>query len=82
MSDTKSPGSARPLVWTLICSFGMVAVLVLAGIWYTHHEIGVNNAKWCDLLTTLDSPIPPDTTNPRSVGIAAKLHTLKISFDC
>lgn len=81
MND-KPTGSARPLAWTLVVSFGLVAVLVLGAIWYVHHEISANNAKWCDLLTTLDSPIPPSADNSRAVVVARQLHNLKINFGC
>lgn len=60
--------------------------LVFAGIWYTNHEITKANQEWCELLTSLDSPVPPSSTpsnpNPRAIDIAMKLHNLRIRFGC
>lgn len=87
------PGSARPLALVLLSAMVCTVLMVVACIWYTNHEVSkakehaineVTKSKreWCDLLVTLDVPIPPNPDNPRQVVAAQKLHQLRIRFGC
>jgi len=69
--------------WTSVAIVVVVVLgLVFAGVWYTNYEVREANREWCDLLITLDSPIPPEADNPRARDIAGKLHVLRVRFDC
>jgi hypothetical protein len=72
----------RRLLWAVVVSYVAVFAMVFVGIWYVNHEIINSNQKWCELLVTLDNPIPPDKDSPRSVDAATKFHRLRINLGC
>lgn len=77
------PGVARAKdLWALAIVVVCMLVLVICGVLYTNHIAWESEHKWCDLLVTLDSPIPPNVDNPRAQVAAAKLHKLRQDFHC
>jgi hypothetical protein len=71
----------RMIIAMIFMFIAMLAVGV-GCIWYTSHEIRINNAKWCDLMHTIDNPIPPRASDPRSVSAAAQIHQLRNDLGC
>ena len=72
----------RHLSWVLVYALAVTVLLIFGTLWYVSFEIGKNNSKWCELMVTLDSPIPAQAGNPRAVDAAIKFHKLRISLGC
>lgn len=72
--------AVRRLTYYLVAVVVVVLGVGVALVFYVDHEVRQSNQEWCDLLTTLDSPVPPD--NQRGRDVAGKLHTLRINFGC
>lgn len=70
----------RRLARTLVST--IVGVVLIAGalVFYVNFEITQSEREWCDLLVSLDSPVPPD--NPRSMEVAPKITNIRNRFGC
>jgi hypothetical protein len=72
----------RRILWAVLVSYVAVIVVAVLCIWYANYVNDQSNQKWCELLVTLDNPIPPDSSNPRSVDAAIKFHRLRVNLGC
>lgn len=75
-----SSGALR--AWWSVLMVLVVAVLVAgAGVVYTRHAQRESDRRWCELLTTLDQPGAPATTE-RGRLIQQQIHRLHAELGC
>jgi hypothetical protein len=64
----------------LVTALALVAV-VAVNVGYTRHVQQQADHRWCDLLTSLDQPQTPATTE-RGLVIQRKIHRLRTDLEC
>lgn len=75
-----STGAFR--AWWSIAMVLLVAVLVAGGsVLYTNHQQRRSDQRWCDLLSSLDQPQAPPTTD-RGARIQQQIHELRRDLRC
>lgn len=67
--------------WALLMI--LVAAVLAAGacVLYTQHVQQESNRKWCALLTSLDQPEVPPTTE-RGRQVQQQIHDLRLGLGC
>lgn len=67
----------RHAIITILVSFFLMTG---ANVFYTQHEVKVQQHKWCDLLNGI-AAVPPQP-NPSSQRFHAQIETLRKDFGC
>lgn len=69
------------LVWLLAMSVLSPLLVGVAGIVYTSHVQRQADRRWCALLSSLDSPQAPATTD-RGRVVQQQMHELRTDLGC
>lgn len=60
----------------------VIAVVLVACVGFTVVYVSISERKWCDLMSTLDSPVPPSADNPRQITAAQQIRDLRHRLGC
>lgn len=60
----------------------ITALVLVASVGFTVVYVAISEGKWCDLMTTLDSPVPPAADNPRQQVAAKQISELRDRMGC
>lgn len=68
-------------VLMIVASVVALLSVVIANATYTRHLQQQADRRWCSLLTTLDNPSIPTTTD-RGRIVQQQIHTLRVQLEC
>lgn len=60
----------------------ITAVVLVASVGFTVVYVAISEGKWCDLMATLDNPVPPAADNPRQQVAARQISELRDRMGC
>jgi hypothetical protein len=81
MSHMLTPTGAFRAWWSVLMVLAAAIAVGTACVVYTQHMQHQADRRWCDLLSTLDQPQAPPTTD-RGLVIQRKLHHLRGDLGC
>lgn len=67
--------------WAVAMVLASALLLVAFTVGYVGWQQQRNDRRWCDLLSSLDQPDVPATTE-RGLEIQRQIHTLRLDLDC
>lgn len=67
--------------WSLLMVLLMAIAVGVACVGYTQHAQRQSDQRWCDLMTTLDQPQVP-ATSQRGRAVQQQIHQLRSELGC
>jgi succinate dehydrogenase hydrophobic anchor subunit len=60
----------------------VIAVVLVACVGFTVVYVSISEGKWCDLMATLDNPVPAAADNPQQQVAAQQIKDLRHRLGC
>ena len=67
--------------WSLVVVLLVAVLIAVGGVVYTNHAQRRSDQRWCALLSSLDQPDAPPTTD-RGARIQEQIHELRRDLRC
>jgi hypothetical protein len=67
--------------WSIAMVLAVAVLIAIGGVLYTNHAQRRSDQRWCDLLSSLDQPQAPPTTD-RGARIQQQIHELRQELRC
>lgn len=60
----------------------VIAVVLVICVGFTVVYVAISEGKWCELMSTLDNPVPAAPDNPRQLVAAQQIKDLRHRLGC
>lgn len=78
-----TPTGAMRAWWALVVTIVSLCSAVGLSIGYTARSVQRSDRQWCELLRSLDQPLPSATpVTDRQRGIARQIHQIRVGKGC